>query len=309
MKNKIFPIASFAVILGMASCSNNDYNFEQSFTVPALNLITDLTTQETILTEGSYDFKLKSNSDGEKGVISTSNILINNNKYSFQTVESDFNMNMYEVFFKNVKSTNDNLGDNTFLSTSLFNVPRAYNVQYTYLVPNQELVAQYILDGRYMIKTFQENTFYTGVTNTTYPYGGSVATATNDKIYYLLNIDTEENPYKASLIMFNAKFSDSEREPVKTQINVNDLSIDLSDGKIVVSGKDVIPETVEGGVSTPIPSFIFNEIEFSTTNENLTQCSIKFKVAGVYTGSFTGSYLMNINNNNNNNNTNTPSQM
>lgn len=93
--------------------------------------------------------------------------------------------------------------------------------------------------------------------------------------------------------MYNAKFSDSPNEPTKAAIYVKNLPVVFSSTGMTISGEDVIPEVLDGSTTTPNERYVFNTINFKTTDANLTQCEISYEVAGMYYGNFSGNYIQN----------------
>ncbi|MCH5231752.1 MAG: hypothetical protein J1F43_08160, partial [Muribaculaceae bacterium] len=238
---------------------------------------------------GQYIFDLVVEDPVQHGVIEAKNLSINNNTLSFKTVDQPYFTNMWYANFTDVKSSDANISNANFLLTPYFNYPQYYGIAPTYNNPGNVVVASYTYNDSYEVKTFQPVTFFKGTTETRYPYKGEVQTYSTETIYYQLGIDVTKTPNKAKMIMYQAKFTSVEQEP-KKDIIIEDLDVNYDNGVITVSGKDVIPGILEGNEVTPYPSFTINNIEFKTTNADLTWATINFTVAGIYEGSFTGSY-------------------
>lgn len=287
---KIYLLGGLALALGLSACSESKSTYTQTYGTTTLNIITDLNDGSTVASKGDYEFNLfiDMGNDTHTGTVSTTNLILNNSSVAFTTVDQTYSTNLYDAYFTNVKAQNQNLTDATFLLTPFFYIPSMFNVDASFTTPRNIILAQYTINDAYRVRTFQEKTFFKGTTQTHYQMGPEPENFTTEDIYYMLTIDIEKNT--ASISMFNAKFSSSEKEPLKKQIDVDGLTVEYGDGVITVKGEDIVPNLVEAGESTPYPGFIFNNIEFKTTGEDLTGCEINFLVAGMFNGSFSGIY-------------------
>ena len=164
-----------------------------------------------------------------------------------------------------------------------------YTFKLNPVLPNWIVVANYTVGDMYRINTFQTNTFFKGRTTTYYDFRGEENTYNTDGIMYRMILDTQK--MTATMIMYNAKFTDVPQEPVKTVLIIKGLDLEFSPDGIKASGSDIIPDWYEAGALTPVPSFTINSVEFKTTNDYYTQAVIDYVVADAYTGHFEGSYL------------------
>lgn len=296
---KLFIMAGASLLVSLTGCNseNNSGSYTQKFGTAPINLITSVVDGTTTVSKGTYMFDLTIS--GQTGTISTNDLTVNNSSVSFKTPELKYASSGYDAIFKNVEATATgnmtyNLVNGTFIATPFYFYPGQIGINSPYNPPTgfnlpDILVASYTLAGMCVVKTFQQNTFFTGETTTTYPYMGEIAHYSTKDIMYGLILDLSNNT--ATLIMYKAKFSGVPQEPVKTQINLNNLPVDFSNGMIRIKAEDVIPDVVEGGQTTPNEDYIFNNIEFATTSEDLTSARITYTVAGRYTGTFMGSYV------------------
>lgn len=286
-KNLLLGCALMA--LGFTACTDGESNYSYTYNLNPINIITDLSDGTTYASTGQYVFVLTIENNGQHGVIDVKNLSINNNTVNFSTVDQSYTSNLFYANFANVKASDANISNANFLLTPYYNYPQFVGINPTYGNPGNIVVANYTYNDAYSVKTFQHNTFFTGTTETVYPYKGEVQNFSTDKIYYQLSLNVKDSPNKATLTMYNAKFTSVEQEPVK-DIIIEDLDVTYDNGSITVSGTEVIPGIMEGNEITPYPSFIINEIEFKTTSADLTWATIKFQVAGMYNGTFSGSY-------------------
>lgn len=291
---KVFFYGSLALMLGLTACKDSDTKNEYNFSVPTLNIITNLSDGTGVASNTLYDYELKDVSGTLTGSVSCSGIVLDGTSYTLKTNTASYQTNAYTVVFKNVTGVmtgNQNIpvSNGNFTFTTVFNTPQLLGLTTTLRLPDQVAVCQYNVGDEYTVKTFPQNPFYTGKTVTQYPSGDGMASNESKTIYYQLSLDLENN--SADINIYNSKFSGSPMEPVHPLITVKGLDIDFSDGQVTVTGNDIIPEIVEGNVATPYPNYIFNTVEFKTTSVDLTECEFNYTVAGRFQGTFQGSYL------------------
>lgn len=295
-KNLLIGAASIMFML--TACNGNDNVLNQTLTCTPVTLITSTSDGITSVTSGYYTFNVEIYS--QMGNIDAKEIVLNGASMGFKTEDFNYATTGYDIIFKNITGTSTGsmsypMHDGNFVVTPYYNYPgmdpfrieSPYNPNITYGFPTI-LVGSYRLGDDYKVKTFQKNTFFYGTTNTTYSFMGSDGRYTTEDILYGLILDLPGNT--ATIIMYNAKFTDLPQEPKKAQINIEGLTVDYSNGNIVVKGENVIPNVIEGSSSTPYPNFTFDNIELKTTSEDLTQATITYKVAGIYNGYFEGKY-------------------
>lgn len=145
---------------------------------------------------------------------------------------------------------------------------------------------KYTVDGNYTVRTFQRDNTFLGSTTTSYPAEGGYATFENDNIYYRVVMDVKA--LKADVVLYKAKFA--EAAPELTMILKN-LTLEFTNSGYVVRGTDIIPNVVEGNATTPNPKYPFNSFTLQTSNDSMTAARCEYKVAGVFTGIFSGSTL------------------
>lgn len=287
--NKTLLFGGVMLAAALASCSKGESTSTYTYNLNPVNIITDLTDNSTVASQGGYTITLKMNTETQYGTIEVSDLVINNSIVKFSTNEQNYKTNLYYAYFENVQSSSANLTDADFLLTPYFNYPSVYGVTATYLNPGNVLMADYIYNGQYQVKTFPLNAFYVGDTSTSYPFMGETQYYETTDIYYQLSLNKDDLS-KATIMMFNAKFSGVEQEPVKKQIILDNLDVTYADGTFTVTGTDVIPYIVEGTESTPYPSYTFDSIEMKITGDDLTGCVLTYMVAGIYSGTFSGLY-------------------
>ncbi|MCH5227102.1 MAG: hypothetical protein J1F16_04710 [Muribaculaceae bacterium] len=281
-----------AGLLILSACSKESYYKPATYLDKAVNVITSLDDNTTQVSTAVYAFDLTFSDKGNYGIISVSDLTIDTEKYNFVTQQQNFSSDGFYELFTNVTSPTVSLSNSSFLLTPYFNNPQVVGAEGSANSPNI-VVAQYTLNNKYLIKTFHNNTVFTGITNTSYidrATGEEQKMETNG-IKYLLELNVPDDSGKANLSMIDAKFSNNPNERPKEKIVVPGLDVVFSNEGIVATGENIVPTMVEGGEGTPVPAFIINEIEFKTTNPELTDCEITFIVANYqYNGAFTGKY-------------------
>lgn len=289
---KIILMSGCAILVGLTACDKNDYNYNQSYTVKSINVVTNLETGATTAADGAYFFQLYIDNDGQRGSVTTGGLMINNQNCDFITQEQQYATDLYNVYFQNVKSSNQQLSNSFILLTPYYYVPTQFGLISDYQPEGEVVIAQYTIDNKYRVSTFQPNTFYTGTTVTSYPFQGQTQTYETQDIKYLLSIDLKE--LTATVVMYDAKFSGVPQEPVKKRIDIPGLKVSFENGAVIAKGSNIVPLMLEGtqenGVMTPNDTYIINSIEFQTTTTYLTNCELKYTVAGIYSGDFSGSY-------------------
>lgn len=279
------------LILAMASCSKeNDFTFTRPYSLKALNVITTLEDGTTTVSEGVYTFNLTVTNTGQHGTITASNVETDPDMpLTFTTNDKAYSTNSYYAYFTDVTAPGVKLNNANFLMTPYFYTPGNYDLISDVVFPSDIVVAQYNIGESFLVRTFQENTFFVGQTNTTYPFTGGMQSYTTDDIYYMLKLNIEDNT--ADVILYNAKFTSVPQEPRKPRIDINGLSVTYSEDGITATGEDITPLMYEGGAGTPNENYIINNISFKTTDQRLSKCEITYKVAGMYNGAFSGSYV------------------
>lgn len=144
----------------------------------------------------------------------------------------------------------------------------------------------YIVGGTHRVRTFAKDPFFRGTTVTKgTDREGVPFTYENKDVCYHAVMNFEKKT--ADIVLYRAKFA--EAAPAIPAIVLRGLKIEFNNAGYIISGENIVPETVEGSSTTPNERFMFNSFELRTTSENLVQAKCTYKVAGVYEGEFSGS--------------------
>lgn len=285
------------LLIGLTACDNNEYTNTRSRSCNPVNLIM-ANDGTSIISSGSvYGFTLKFGYNGQEGTFNINNLVINNNSINFETEEQSYatSNSLQEAYFTNLVSDTPNvsISNSTFLITPfLYDLKFNNEKEMTLVYTGQDfVVAQYTLNNNYTIKTIPPVTVWAGTTTSSYYNGGEEIKFPTNTIYYSIQINFDESGKPTGeLNMYNAKFTENPREPVKTQIKVEGLEVSYENGALTLSGENIEPLLPDGTNWTPNPNYIFNSINFQTTSPNLMNGHLDFQVAGMYNGSFDGSY-------------------
>lgn len=304
---KLIIIGLAGLMAGFVSCSKNEDGnvISREFPVEALNLITNLSDGTSVLSKGTYNMNTKITDSGQDGSIEIKDLVINNTAQSMTVPMQPYLSSGYDLYFKDVKGGGTmDLSNGTFLITPYFyyptmntvlpfeipGMPTVTKIQSTYRPKyNYAMVATYDVGASYNVKTFQDVTFFTGKTTTSYTNkNGAPEIFNSETIVYELDIDIEKKT--ADVILYNAKFAAA--MPMElAKITVEGLALNCENGVIKAIGENIVPNWYEGGNETPLPMYIFKKIVFTTTSEDLTKAQISYDVADNYSGTFTGTYV------------------
>lgn len=306
MKKSLFLLTG-ATLLIASSCSKLDDGYQEvtrTINGPAVSIITDLDNNSVIASYGNYAYDLKMTETSNTGFVTSPELIANNVSLAFISDTQNYLSTGYDAYFTNVKADagNTSMPINNASILALYIQDNEFNkygyyintdnaAKYTYTINSISpwiTVAKYNIGDSYRVNTFPLNSFFKGVTTTTYPMGDKVASNETQDITYRFILDVEKNT--AVMIIYNSKFSASPMEPVKTII-VENLAVEFTPTAIKITGKDIVPDIVEGSSSTPNEDFILNSVEFTTTDNIYTLAKLDFTVADKYTGHFEGSYL------------------
>lgn len=163
---------------------------------------------------------------------------------------------------------------------------------YERLVPSNLMhyaVMQYDLNSRWRIRTFWPDVTFGGTTITRMP--SSSEPYSNSAIRYrvVMHLDAAPTAYTADVILYNASFAP--QMPTLKAIVLKNLSLTFDETGYYIEGANVAPYMYEAGQLLETPKFTINEFRL-TCGGNLTSAAINYKVMGVYSGSFEGSWLV-----------------
>lgn len=307
--NKLFPAALLGVALLFTGCDKNDSpESTVKYVVPSFTLATDQTTGDFELSGPTYECEFDQiNGEAE---IEGKNIALPGGRYiSFDADDMPYSMIPFYSEYGNLNaiSVNSQLPPLDQGSANITNLNvKLYSGRFWVTNPNigiSELkstsffpVISFVADN-VLVRTFWPDATFLGTTTTS--YGEPVTNYENKQIGYrvIMNLK-DKGKYTADVYLLNAKFA--EAAPQISVIRLKELPVEFNASGISIKATDKIPEMIMSGNVTssngeatnyvPMPSFTFNEFSFAQTGD-LTSATIRYKVAGKYSATFTGSYL------------------
>lgn len=307
MKMKVFAALAAPVLMSatFVSCDLNDGEMTDSFTVRTANLVTSETPGTApVVKISDYSYNLDINSGKvtiatEIPVSSSSTVSFTLNQVSYKSGLVQVGSSYYEVFTMQsanpgITTAGQQISNFKGELTSLVYYPPTVSGLPGFSVPGGAgrglaSLTQYTLGENLRVRTFLPDAVFCGATRTEYPgQNGTTLNYETEGIKYRVRMDLTEN--KATVIIYDAKFTDVEKEPVKSNIVLEDLALQFTTAGYSISGSNIIPKIYEGGTATPNPAYVFDSFSLSCVGD-LTKATCEYEVAGIYKGSFSGSYL------------------
>lgn len=190
--------------------------------------------------------------------------------------------------------------DDLNLTITQYNVPpfdiAADSLKWAGPINNSAVLINCQLGSGYKVRTFWEDAVFYGNTNTTFTDKdgnsgtfSSIQPAFRIKMYFKSDELTGMPDYKASVVIYNAKFA-AQQPDIRIMI-LDNLSLEFTNDGYVVKGDNVIPKAVmgqTGTAATPVPTYMFDSFVMTSTGD-LTTANAHFKVqGGRYNGNFNG---------------------
>lgn len=272
--------------LALVSCDMDTEN-KVTTTYSTVNIVSPTDAPAVTASEGNYSIEL--NFTKATAQVSTQDFAIGTQKFTYNGSASLSQGSDGYIF--NSLAGNMN-------GTSTYPVKNA-KFQLAYGILGQEMVVgNFQLGDEYMVYTIPSVNFYAGITSTTYPMMGEIGHYENKNMYYGIKFDIDKK--KADLIMYNAKFSNSEKEPEKN-VYVSELDLTFRNGGFSLHGENITPKLMEGGTLEDYPSFNIKEFDMQSDGDDLMGAYMNYTVLHTmtmgdsqpvtvtYTGKFSGS--------------------
>lgn len=306
MKKYMLAAIAAPAILLMASCSTDSGESTAKFSVPAYNLITyPQTGAAPVVEAGIYAYSMDLNNattvitaELTNGDSSNRNITLSGNPMSYKAYYYNAGGNTHEILYMEKMDAGTATGGELWrdfkgeLTTLAFvppTIPGIPAVTYPMLSALRYSVISYYIGADKYVRTFWNDITFNGKTQTEYTgRDGQVKNFTTDKIKYRVRMDLDKKT--AMVVFYDAKFTDVEQEPTKTNIVLENLPVTFDNNGYTIAGTDIVPKCFENGTGVPNENYKFNSFTL-TCGGDLTQAACSYEVAGIYKGSFTGSYL------------------
>ncbi|MDE6560844.1 MAG: hypothetical protein K2K75_05670 [Muribaculaceae bacterium] len=287
MKKAIIPFAAMA--LALASCNTETKDSYQTINFREYNLIIDTQDPSQMAQASDVTYEVKNNISRQVVDVKANDIIINNQKHSFETdtmglhstsFKVDGLGDVYNVYFS--KYGNAGIGSNVrdLKGTIVYGYAAMSNLlNPVYDIPIvQRLDMSYTLNDRYSVQTFWPAAMFRGQTMSS-TTGESHTTKGSD---YVAIIDFEKKT--ASVYVYNAELSANQ---------------DKSFPKVIRFGEIPVVFTHEGfSLQSPAPmtkilgkkdnqialvdsvGFAATDFSFYLTSPDLTEVSINYKLDG-----------------------------
>lgn len=306
---KYFAIALLALASTLlSSCSGKDEDVELTYDVMTLNLFTPLNQAEDPFVTACY-YKFRYAVSAKDMVMTSENLYFGGYNHKFSTPTVPYSFQSYSdgdlISFKSASGTLDGMqGAVSNLECKLSGL--FYPVQKQ--IPDLPTaayapfaVAQFVVQGKYQVSTFQSDVNYRGTTTTVFDYQGNQMVYKSKAGSYRVIVNVEKK--KADIVLYSVKFA--EQSPALILV-LKDLDFQLTSGGYKITGTDIIPRQLDGSLLTNNESFPFENFELTTASADLTQINIDYTVRNkiaeekmgngakvYYKGNFKGAYLNN----------------
>lgn len=290
MKRLFLPFAALAMMV--TSCDNSVNDSYSTMNFAEYNLISDLQDPSQPAQMSSAGYSLKLNWTKNCIDMTTNDVVINNQKVSFEIDSIPFNtyymmsgtnnapMFEYGVFSSKTPSGS---GEKVTNVDALF-TPGNYVTNNVY-VPGIEtmsanqgyrLLMGYDLDSKYHVQTFWPICCYMGQS---YVVGAETFSTQNTS--YRVDLNSSKNT--AKVIIYNSQLSSAD-EDVPTAIVIDEIPIKFSNKYYYLESES--PKTqvigVKDNVMTLVDTDQYNVTDFSftITSEDLTEATITYRIDG-----------------------------
>lgn len=303
----LLPLACVAI----TSCGGGETKDTRTYSSPAYNLITSLDgSEEPVVLPSVYNISV--DAIASTLTLSCPSLTIPTGTINFTTSPMSAKMGMvttnnrYSLIYlfkaqeagsgsTDINSVTGYYTQAVYFPNNEFGSDRTSLPGYSWYFPTNTyfyLYAQYKIGNSWYVRTFWPDATYHGQTLTTYP-GASEPYKTED-ITYRIIMQAKDGALtgKADLIIYDPVFAPT--MPIKLgTMRVKGLDITFTNNGYTLTGKDILPELIEGGEWQVYENerFIFKEINGSVGTD-LTGLSLSYNVGGVFGGNFTGSSIL-----------------
>lgn len=286
MKNLFFSLAALSLIA--ASCSTDVKDSTSQYTFTEYNIIEDIQTQSDPAIASQSSYKWNYNVTRQTVDISTTDLIIDNNKVSFETdtmavKPKSFGENISYMGF----SSSSNIGTGAvvtdmsgyvaayFVPTSTYIFSSTYEFEYDY---GSRLMMQYNLNDRYRVTTISRTPCYVGQTHVT-DDGNTFSTKETG---YLVQIDFSKKT--ADVFVLGCALGVKAEENAPKVIVINSVPVTMTNGGYYLeatSPKTTIPGIVDNK-STLVETTEYKVSDFSLKllSSDLTDTQISYSIKG-----------------------------
>ncbi len=287
MRKAIIPLAALAISL--ASCDTGVKDSYQTSSFVEYNLIVDTQDSEQPAHASLGKYEVKINYSKDQIDVKGSDIIINNQKYTFETDPTSMNLSSFstadgirvdKLSFAPANSSSSSASD-VKAEYVFWKVPSTSNP----LNPNFELAyithldISYIISGRYRIQSFTSNALYTG--NSTVVENNS--SFSSKKPSYAVIIDFEKNI--ATVYIYNPEYSVEMPENYPKEMCLTEVPVKFTHDSYRLESaapKTTILSKNDKNDDVLVESDDFKATDFTLaiTSPDLTEAVITYKLGG-----------------------------
>lgn len=301
MKQAILPISAMALLL--ASCDSSTKDSYQTIPFREYNLIVDTQDASADALASLSDYEVKYNITQNCVDVKTTDIIVNNQKYSFETdtmairpkyFTYDGTSTYYLSFSKAGNAGIGGVGSavsdiaGSFVSCYMPTTNDLLNPSFDIAVSSR-LDMSYLLTGRYKVQTFWASALYLG--QTTAVDGSDTYTTKGSNYIAQFNFDKKQG----TVYIYNAEFSADKEKALPKIISLEEVPIKFTHDGFYLESES--PKTKVLGVkdnkSALVDSVGFAASDFSLrlTSSDLADALITYKLDGKNV-SFRGTSMM-----------------
>ena len=285
MKKVILPFA--AMLLVLASCNTETKDSYQTINYREYNLIIDKQDPSQMAQTSDVTYEVKNNISRQVVDVKANDIIINNQKHSFETdtmglrttsFKVDGIGDVYNVYFSRYGSAGSNVSD--LKGTFVFGYAAMSNLlNPVYNVPIvQRLDLSYTLNDRYSVQTFWPTVMFRGQTISS-TAGESHTTKGSD---YVADIDFEKKT--AKVYVYNAELSADQDKSFPKVIRFADIPVVFTHEDFYLQSPAPLTTILgkKDNQAAMVDSVGFAATDFSLylTSPDLTEVSINYKLDG-----------------------------
>lgn len=306
MKKSLLGLAALTGLM-LTSCDLNTKDSTSSITAPAFNMIIPLDGGEPIISSSPCFYSFDSNLTKMTVSVTGNPLNVDNTTYSFTTESAPYQpYSNYSSSTGSDQTTQDSgkvvsLGNvipkvtgtmtpgnlpvkngtfyynTSIILPTLSWVPQHEGLMYSGQSYPVSLIASYQIGDKYLVRTFNTDTFYKGITRTSYKnMTGQDEYYENKEMLYRVLINLKDNT--ATLLLYNTKFSNSNKEPNLQAISIPGLKVTFKSGSYSIEGENITPLVYEGGGLTENKSFLIKGFRMSTQGEYMVDVTMNYEV-------------------------------
>lgn len=291
INKKILVWSLPAIMLMVVGCkSTNEPVSITTWNVKMCSVALPDDSSQEIEVKGEVNYGMRLDFVKETLTVSASDLEINGKKLNFTSEPIPMGYyrseNLWTAYFKDghsagVSENAENISG--FLTNGIYYY-RPENEQLPGSVADPQAIMSFSVPG-YTVKTFSSNAYFSGVTTTTYSFGGMNKSFDNPDAVYRVNFAKDMK--SADVVIYNVKFAQEMVNPL-VAVYIKGLEVEFNTSGYTLKGEDIIPEMLENGVLVPYEEKKFDSIEINTVEGDMSKIRCSYTCASIFKGNFTG---------------------